>query len=361
MTISTLLAAGCSGEPESPAPVATEPAPAKPIAVTPAPDPAPAAAAARPDATAVDTALDAAQQYLDSDDLPKAEAVLAVLLEKAPRDARAHELLGQILVRRGVMARAAGDAEAAAAANAEAYEHYTLALEVDPESAGLHQSAGVVAQAAGLPEEALAHYRRAAEIDPRQAQYPLYAAQVLIEDRRYDEAIETLEVVIVLDPDEPLAHASMAIVALEQDRHDDALGHIAEARRIVPSDLRFRAQEARIHRRRGAPERGVELLQALDGRARTTEIVATELAACYAALDQHGQAAIVWEQRFRAMRGNPAAYREAVRAGRAYLRDGAIEPARGLLSEAKVLAWNAPEVKQFEDEFVARSAAEPGK
>ncbi|MHC5112797.1 MAG: tetratricopeptide repeat protein [Planctomycetota bacterium] len=362
----TCLLPGCGGGGEAEGTgVAARPDPAgDPVMPppTPAPEAEPATATTGgPGADEIDAALDAAQQYLDGDDLPRAEAVLAVLVEKAPRESRAHELLGQVLARRAVKARQAGQPDAAAASYAEAYESYSRAVELDPASAGLQQSAGVVAHAAGLPEEALAHYRAAMKLDPRHPQYPLYAAQVLIETERYDEAARALDTVLVLDPDEPVAHASLAIVALEQGRHDEALMHIGEARRISPDDLRFRAQEARIHRRSGDPEQGAQLLQALPLESRTTELVTSELAACYEDAERYALAGIAWEQRFQAIRGERDAYLAAVRAGRAYLQEGAIERARGLLSEAKILAWSSPEVQEFEAEFMSRSAADPGK
>jgi len=365
LTVSLLAAAlvtGCGNETEPTGSASTPTArPDVPATNEPTKPQTPVAASSAPGADEIDAALDAAHQYLDGDDLPRAEAVLAVLLDKAPREARAHELLGQVLARRGVKARAAGDPAAAGEAYAEAYEHYAIAVELDADSAGLQQSAGIVAHAAGLPEEALAHYRAAASLDPRRAQYPLYAAQVLIETKRYDEATTALDTVIVLDPDEPIAHASLAIVALEQGRYDEALSHIAEARRIVPGDLRFRAQEARIHRRRGAPEMAVELLEATDEPSRATEVVAVELAESYGDLDRHADAAMIWEQIFRRQRGEPRAYRTAVRAGQAHLRAGSTEAARRWLSRAKILAWSEPEVKDFETEFLAQSSAEPDK
>src|SRR4051812_39567172 len=48
-------------------------------------------------AEAIEKALAAAQQYLDSQDLNKAQAILVTLIDKAPKEVRAHEMYGQAL------------------------------------------------------------------------------------------------------------------------------------------------------------------------------------------------------------------------------------------------------------------------
>jgi tetratricopeptide (TPR) repeat protein len=323
---------GCNGEPESPEQHANE-------AVR---SPAAGSSVARED---VEAALSAAEQYLNSGQLPKAEAILARLVEQAPEEPRARELMGQVLTVRARTMNPNADAALIAELRREAYEHYRVAAGLEPDSAGLQHSAGVMAMAAGEFAAALGSFDRAAELDPLRPQYPLFAAQVLIQLERYDEAERRLEAVLELDPDEPLAHASLAVVAMERRDFDDAVGHIAEARAIAPDDLRFRVQEARIHRRRGEPLQAVQMLAGLPDRLRTEEAVTAELAASYEALGHYLQAAEAWATRYRAQPTDPRAYIAAVRAGEAMLAADRWAEAEIWLDQARVAGGNAPEVQ----------------
>ena len=49
------------------------------------------------DREAIETALAAANEYLNGLDLPQAEIILEKLIERAPREVRARELMGQVL------------------------------------------------------------------------------------------------------------------------------------------------------------------------------------------------------------------------------------------------------------------------
>ena len=49
------------------------------------------------DAQTIDTSLGAAERYLNADDTASADAILRRLIEKAPREYRAHELYGRVL------------------------------------------------------------------------------------------------------------------------------------------------------------------------------------------------------------------------------------------------------------------------
>jgi tetratricopeptide (TPR) repeat protein len=296
----------------------------------------PADAADLRQSAATESALAAAQQYLESNDLASAATILAKLLETAPGDHRAHELFGRVLYLQG--------------RPGEAYDHYRAAVEAagedDPAAAaGLNQSAGEIASAAGLPKPALDHFRAAGRLDPSAPKHPLYEAQILIQLDRRDEAREALERVLSLDPDEAYAHASLAVVALRDDDQPDALRHIGEARAIAPGNLGIRVQEARIRRHFDQPRRALELLLALNPRLRTEEAVTSEIAACYLALDRPRDAALAWEQRYRADPHSGSAWRAAVRAGEAHLAAGRREDAQWWWQQARLAAPEADEVR----------------
>ncbi|MCI0363986.1 MAG: hypothetical protein L0Y44_14010 [Phycisphaerales bacterium] len=302
----------------------------------------------------VEAALAAAQEYLNVDDGAKAQAILLTLIDRAPEDPRARELYGQTLKLLALQAQKAGDDDAARSHHEKAYEQYEIALKFDPESAGLHHSAGLMALAINRNDAALNHFRSAGRLEPYNKQYSLFEAQLLIQSRRFDEARRALEWVLVLDKDEALAHASLAMIALEEADFEKALGHMATARQIEPADIELRAQEARIHRRRGEPNRALELLVGLSDQERAQEIVAYEIAASHADLGDHLSASRAWQHCYQANPRNPKAWLAAVRAGEAYLRAGDRKQARRWLEEAQLLAPNQAQVKALEEALVGR-------
>ena len=103
------------------------------------------AASPPPTAQAIEASLVAAESYFNARDLVSAETILVKLIERAPREHRAHELYGGVLYVKGLEARQRG-AEADDLFR-QASRHYEIAVEAAADleplvSAGLHQSAG---------------------------------------------------------------------------------------------------------------------------------------------------------------------------------------------------------------------------
>lgn len=300
---------------------------------------------------AIVASLAAAEEYFQTRDLAKAEAILLRLLERAPSEPHALELHGQLLMAKAADARERGDHAAAGRHFGEAYARYAALVVLQPNSAGLQQSAGEVAQVAGRSDEALAHYENARRLDPSDSKPHFFAAQIFIERGDHEQAIDALERVLAVDPDEPLVHASLANIAAQQQRFEDALLHIAEARDIRPGEISFRVIEASIHRRRGEPELALEQLAALSPAQRGRWFVSEELAATYEALHDPAGVADVWTTFYRQHTRDPRAYLAAVRAGSAMLRLGQREEARLWLEEARLLAPDAEETIAFARSF----------
>jgi tetratricopeptide (TPR) repeat protein len=327
----TLSVIGCGPAPES------EPA-------------APATGGTEPHrASANDTALAAAEQYLDGNDLASAETILVSLLERGPADHRALEMYGRAKYLRGVHARQEGRGQASAELFQEAYRHYRASVEAAGElnaavAAGLNQSAGEIASAAGLPDRAVEHFQAAGRLDPTAPKHPLYEAQILMQLDRPAEARAALNRVLALDPDEAYAHATLATVAVREGDRASALRHIKEARNIDPGNLGIRIQEARIRRQCDEPRRGLELLLALDEQQRAEESVTAEIAQCQLALGEPIGAARAWEHRYRHNPRQPTAWRAAVRAAEAYLAAGRRDDALWWWQQARAVAPDQAEV-----------------
>lgn len=296
----------------------------------------------------IEKSLAAAQSYLDSQETDKAQAILLTLVARAPKESRAREMLGQSYLLVALEAQARGAEEAVADARRKAYEQYKIAVDLSPQLPGLQHSAGLAAMQAGQPDAALQHFQAAEKLDQRNPQYPLYAAQILIQNRRFDDAIAALDRTLALDPDEPLAHATLAMVALEQERFEQALSHMAQARSLAPDDLGLRAQEAKIHRRRGDPHRALQLLIGLGEADRAREMVAFEIASSFSQLGRPMDAARAWQHVFQSNQVSRRAWLAAVRTGEYLLQAGEREQAALWLQQAQFAAPHAPEVKALE-------------
>lgn len=297
----------------------------------------------------IEKALSAAQAYLDSQDVPKAQAILLTLIDRAPRDARAREMLGRAYAVAAIKAQEQRDANKSAEFRIKAYEQYKIATDLDPASPGLQHSAGQIALLAGNVDAALEHYRAASRLDEKNPQYPLFEAQILIQRQEFDEAKSALNRALALDPDEAIAHASLAMIALEQQQFDEAIARITEARRIDTADLGLRAQEAKVHRRAGSPRKALELLVGLSAAERAQEMVAFEIAAAYDQMQQPMNAARAWEHVYQSNPMAPNAWLAAVRTGEFLLKAEEREQAAMWLGQAKLAAPNASQVKALEE------------
>lgn len=313
--------------------------------------------ASRVSSDAADAAIDAASEYFHTRDLVKAEAILNRLIDQSPRDPRARELYGQVLLARAADAREQDDQTRFEELQLEAYTHYEALLELQPDVAGLHQSAGQLAQMIGRDEAALTHYRRAIELAPLDPQPRFFAAQVLLGRGDHDEATAMLERVLTLAPEHALARASLASIAAERGAFDSALASIRAARELQPDDVDFRVIEASILRQRGEPRQAIERLIGLSAEVRARFAVAREIATGYAAIGDHEAAAEAWVNCFREHSGEARAWRAAVGAAEQQLAAGQREQAWTWLQQARLLAPDEPRVRELESRL-SRDRAE---
>lgn len=312
----------------------------------------------RPEPARIDASLQAAEDYLNAGDLVNAEAILTQLVERAPEDARGFELLAHTQLSRGVTARADGEPADARRYFENAYEQFTRVIELSPNEAGYHQSAGEIAQMLEDDEAALAHYLRARELAPRDPKPALMAAQILIKRDRFDAAEDALHAVLDRDPDEPLAHMSLANLRRKQNRYDAALEAVREARDIDPAEHSFRVLEARILRERGEPRAALQLLVPLDGEQRMRHSIAGEIAASYAALDQPRDVARTWAFVYQSRPGDDRAWLAAVRAGEAMRAAGELDTARMWLREARLTAEGRAEVEALAERLREQASSD---
>ena len=297
---------------------------------------------------AIRAALAAAEEYLASQNLAKAETIALELIEKAPVDWRGHEVHARILMMRSIVAEKSGDSAAAAAWLEKADEAYSNAVRLSPPEAGLLHSAALVARKAGRTDTAILMLAEAGRLDPRNPQYPLHEAQLLISQQRFDDAELRIKRVLELQPLESFAIATLAGIALERGENERAVELIRAAREIDPQNLALRVNESRIFRRIGRPREALELLVPLAETDRAKEGIASEIAAGYAAMGEHAQAIAAWEHCFRA---SAKSWRAALGIARANLAAGDLMSARAWQQTAQSLAPNEPDVIALREEI----------
>jgi tetratricopeptide (TPR) repeat protein len=301
----------------------------------------------------IEASLVAAQEYMQSGDLVRAEAILRTLIDRAPQEPRGHEMLGQTLLQRAMDAERRGETAAAGELKKQAYASYREAVRLDPNSAGLQHSAGMMAMTAGKSEAALAHFQTAEKLEPSNPQFPLFAAQVLMQQKRLDDAEAALQRVLAIDADEPYAHASLAMLALEREQFERALQEIARARQTLPDDVELRAQHAKVYRRMNQPRQALELLIGLEEVDRGQEAVTFEIAAAYDLLGEPERAAAAWALCFQANPRGSRAFYAAVQAARMHLKARGFDEATQWANVAEQLAPESTEVKDIMQEIRA--------
>ncbi len=307
------------------------------------------------DSEKVEAALAAANEYVQTGEIEKAEAILRTLIARSPDESRGHEMLGQTLMQKAMNAERANDQSPALEFKRQAYASYREAVRCDPSTPGLQHSAGLMAMAAGESDAALAHFQAAERFDPGNPQYALFAAQLLIPLKRLDEAEAALQRVLAINADEPYAHASLAMIALEREQFDRALQEMTAARRALPDDVGLRAQHAKVYRRMNQPRQALELLIGLDAADRAQEVVAFEIAAAYDMLGESAKAARAWEL---CVEANPLAPRPriafaALQAAKMHLKAGDAAAAMRCTQTAEQATPHSEEVARMMTEVRA--------
>jgi tetratricopeptide (TPR) repeat protein len=301
------------------------------------------------DSDRIETSLAAANEYLQTGEIEKAEAILRTLITRAPDESRGHELLGQTIMRKAIVAQQSSQTDEALQYKREAYRCYVEAVRCDPNTAGLQHSAGLMAMAADEPDAALAHFQAAEKLDSSHPQYALFAAQLLMQMHRLDEAQAALQRVLAASPQEPYAHASMAMLLLERGAFEHALQEITIARGSLPDEVGLRAQHAKVYRRMNQPRKALELLVGLDADDRAQEALAFEIASAYDMLGEPSKAAAAWEscaQMNHQAAPDRLAY-AALQAARMYLKAGETGDALRCAQVAERVTPDAPEVKDI--------------
>ncbi len=229
----------------------------------------------------VHLALDAAREYIHSNQAGSAVAVLQAAAEKWPEEQSIRLLYGEALLSMG--------------RGQDAYGQYDLAIQIGPDNPEYRHVAGTIATGIGRLNEAEMHYLAAQQMDPKNPKYPLYLAQVQRQQGMIEEARASLVLAANLDPTLGIAWASLAAIALDENRASVALGYIKRAREVEPQRLEWRVIEARALLRNHNPQQAAELLMAVPEVERLMDPAALrELGSALALLDRTSEAAAMY-------------------------------------------------------------------
>ncbi len=169
-------------------------------------------------------------------------AVWRDVLVHRPDNPRAHNNLGEILLRRGRIAEAVG--------------HFQRALDLDPSYADVWANLGAAYARSGDPRRAVIFCRQAVALDPGFALAYNNLGAALADLGRYEEAVPFYEKAIALDFREAGVFHNLGAAYARIGRRQDAVEAMRAALRIDPDDAATRRDLAEILRNRRNEARG---------------------------------------------------------------------------------------------------------
>lgn len=225
----------------------------------------------------IEKALDAIEEYKNSDKIPQASEILTALLTKYPEDP-------DVLCMASVIRLFEGR-------TAEAYEALNHKLEKYGGRSDEYFHAGILANMNGSIDMAVAHMENACRLDPSAPAYLINLA--MLENKRfnYTAAKANLIKAALLDESNDVIWGTLAEIALQENHLDIGLQHITKARNLNPSNLQWRVDEAKILLRQNQPDAAYVLLKALQPPDSSNQQVINTLAMCWAMKGDFEQAA----------------------------------------------------------------------
>ena len=175
-----------------------------------------------------------------------------------------------------------------------AYEQFVAALSIGPREPALDFAAGTLARRIGRPQLALEHFSAAQAADPTNADYPLYLGQTQMSLGDLVPAKANLVRATLLRDSDARPWGMLAEIALQENVTDIALQHITRARALQPSAPAWKVIEARAMKRKGEPDRALQLLRSMSESDQRTKPVMRLMAECHGMLREPDIAAALF-------------------------------------------------------------------
>ena len=122
-----------------------------------------------------------------------------------------------------------------------AIQYYQRAIQLSPRDAAAHNNLGDAFQRAGRFDEAIEEYRQAARLGPALAEPHYNLGNLLSAQGKLDEAIEEYRKALQSRPDFAEAHNNLGVALQRQGKLQEAIYHFQQTLRIHPGDTK--AQE----------------------------------------------------------------------------------------------------------------------
>lgn len=190
--------------------------------------------------------------HLSAGRLDAAETAARRLLQAAPRNADAHNLLGLVL-------RRAGRGE-------EALNSFAQALALNPDLAPVHLNRGLTLTELGRPVAAEDSFARACALEPGSAPANFHLGVLLYRRCAFDQAVQHLAQVLAREPNHANTHAMLGMSLLQLGRFAAARRHLETAARLAPGVASIHDGLGTLAEDEGRPE------AALSSFARALEI-----------------------------------------------------------------------------------------
>ncbi len=266
-------------------------------------------------AAVVDALLDAARDYIQQEELTRAEIILAQGVREHPEDQQLRIAYAETLLMSNQL-----DAS---------YHQYTESLRIGPRDADLEFTAGTLAHRMGELGLAEAHFTAAQSADPNQPVFGLFLAQVQLAQGEYEKAAAALIRVRPLDPENATIYGTLAEIYLRMNKTDVSLEQIAHARKLEPNKTAWKVIQARGLKRTGEAERALLLLNSLPAVDRSSKPILRNRAECFGMLSRPIDAAHMYRDASDALPDDPEfALQAAIWFDRADQPDDAITYAR---------------------------------
>ncbi len=229
------------------------------------------------DTQTVEAVLATVKQLINDGQPSAAETVLSKAVRQFPADQDLRLSYGDLLMSRQRWS--------------EAYDQYVGAIELGPVPAPVEFSAGTLASMTDRPTLAAAHFAAAMRLDPGEPNYPMYLASTQLKLNQTNEAKASLAIAARMAPDRVQVWGMLAQIALTENKLEIAAQHVEKARRIQPASPVWLLMDARIRKRRGEPERALDLLHTLPQQELDQPETLSLLAECYGMLGRPAEAA----------------------------------------------------------------------
>jgi tetratricopeptide (TPR) repeat protein len=202
--------------------------------------------------------LDYAEAALAAKDFPRARTLAQKAVTDQPSDARAHRILGRVLLQAKESDSACEELERAVAIDPDFTNGYALAsaylvnrqkekaaaifMEMQQslgDNPALHMQFGLAYGNAGFPEDAEQEFQKTIAEDPKLpgAHYSLGASYLLSAGEiDYPQAVEEFQKELQINPDDFLSHAQLGYIALSQHHPQDAERELKRAATLNPTD-----------------------------------------------------------------------------------------------------------------------------